>query len=115
MSVVRTSHNRYNSTNADCRIEFCAKNKIPIMRKQQTLNSFFKPSSINPPNPVTKRNSDDSIISTSPKKKHLNGSEIVEANNSIQRINDIGLFINCDLKNAEKNLVSKLFYLFRYV
>lgn len=85
--------------------------------KQSTLNSFFKLSSINPPNPKTKRNSDDdcdSIISTSPKKKHLDGLKIVEVNNSIQRINGIGLFINCDLQNAEKKLVSNLFNLFMF-
>lgn len=43
--------------------------------------------------------------------------EIAEPNYAtqpLQRINDIGLFINCNLKDAEKNLVSKLLYLFMF-
>jgi len=58
-----------------------------------------------------KRNSDDdSIIFTLPKIMHLDGIEIAEPKNStqpLQRINDIGLFINYNLKDVEKYLVSK--------
>lgn len=94
------------------------------MNKQQTLNHFFQLSSTTPPaitstiTSKTKRNSDDdSIISTPPKIMHLDELEIAEPNNAtqpLQRINDVGLFINCNLKDAEKNLVSKLLYLFMF-
>jgi hypothetical protein len=86
------------------------------MNKQQTLNNFFQISSTTPPaiTSTIKRNSDDdSIISTPPKIMHLeylDELEIAEPNNAtqpLQRINDIGLFINRNLKDAEKNLVSK--------
>eukprot|EP00102_Acyrthosiphon_pisum_P023824 XP_016661034.1 PREDICTED: uncharacterized protein LOC107884085 [Acyrthosiphon pisum] len=85
------------------------------MNKQQTLNHFFQLSSTTPPaitstiTSKTKRNSDDdSIISTPPKIMHLDELEIAEPNNAtqpLQRINDVGLFINCNLKDAEKNLI----------
>lgn len=88
------------------------------MKKQQTLNNFFKPSSaIMLTNILRKRNSDDaddgSIIPTPPKIRHVDGLEIAEeiAEPPIH-LNDIGLFINCDLKDVDKSLVSKLLYSF---